>query len=71
MGNQVTDLLREMHYKREGKVTVYFEPLHVQYIPLRNKVTDVLETQVSESNGKLVRFGKGHIILTLHFKREV
>ena len=33
VGNQVTDLMREVQNKREGKGTVYFEPLHVQYIP--------------------------------------
>ena len=37
VGNQVTDLLREVKYKREGKGTVYFEPLHIQYLPLRLK----------------------------------
>ena len=31
VGNQVTDLLREVNYEREGKGSQYFEPLHIQY----------------------------------------
>lgn len=69
VGNQVTDLLREIHFRREGQGIKYFEPLHIQYIPLRNQVVDIIETQVSETTGKLVNFGKGDTIVTLHFKR--
>lgn len=70
VGNQVTDLLREIHFQREGKGIKYFEPLHIQYIPLRNQIVDIIETQVSETTGKLVNFGKGDSIVTLHFKRS-
>ncbi|KAL9967937.1 hypothetical protein ACROYT_G026250 [Oculina patagonica] len=49
VGNQVTDLLREVNYRRRGEGSVYFGPLHVQYIPLRNQVIDIIETAVSES----------------------
>ena len=41
VGNQVTDLLREVNYKREGKRSQYFEPLHVQYIPVRKDTLDI------------------------------
>ncbi|KAL9982831.1 hypothetical protein ACROYT_G004940 [Oculina patagonica] len=51
VGNQVTDLLREIHFQREGKGIKYFEPLHIQYIPLRNQIVDIIETQVSETTG--------------------
>ena len=37
VGDQVVDLLRKVEYKREGKATAYFEPLHIQYLPPRNK----------------------------------
>ena len=56
-GEGRTDLLREVQQKREGKGTLYFEPLHVQYIPLLNEVIKVVETQVSEINETLFRFG--------------
>ena len=71
MGNKVKDLLREIRYKREGGGSVYFEPLHIQYIPVRNTIVETIETEVAESEtGQLVNFGKGEGILTLHFKKE-
>ena len=71
VGNQMTDLLREIQYVRRGRGTTYFEPLHVQYLPLRNELMEVVETQISETEGQLVRFGKGQTIAPLHFKREL
>ena len=69
VGNQVTDLLREVNYKREGKGTQYFEPLHIQYIPVHKDLIDIIETQVAETTGQLTKFGEGNTIVTLHFKR--
>ena len=69
VGNQVTDLLREVNYKREGKGSQYFEPLHIQYIPVRKDVLDIIETQVAETTGDLTQFGSGNTIVTLHFKK--
>ena len=69
VGNQVTDLLREVNYKREGKGSQYFEPLHIQYIDVRKEMLDIVEVQVSETTGELVKFGSGNTIATLHFKK--
>ena len=69
VGNQVTDLLREVNYKREGKGSQYFEPLHVQYIPVCKDTVDIIETQVAETSGQWARFGEGNTIVTLHFKQ--
>ena len=68
-GNQVTDLLREVNYRRRGDGSHYFEPLHVQYVPLRKDLLNIIETLVSETTGELPEFGEGNTILTLHFKR--
>ena len=70
VGNQVTDLLREVNYNREGKGYQYFEPLHIQYIPVRKDVVDIIETEVAETTGDLVEFGEGNTIVTLHFKKS-
>ena len=70
VGNQVTDLLREVNYRRKGEGVQYFEPLHIKYIPLRKDVLDIIETQVSETTGELTDFGEGDTIVTLHFKRK-
>jgi len=69
VGNRITDLLREIKY--QPKETTHFEPRHIQYVPVRNEVVEIVETQMAETNGDLVQFGEGHTILTLHFKREV
>ena len=68
--DQVVDLLREVEYKREDKATVYFEPMHIQYLPVRNEYIKRIQTQVSETNGKLANLQGGHTLLTLHFKRR-
>ena len=69
VGNRVTDLLREVMYQRKGRGSVYFEPIHIQYIPLRQEVVDIVETNVAETNGDLTKFGPGNTIVTLHFKK--
>ena len=70
MGNSVKDLFREIRYKREGRAAIYFEPVHIQYIPVRNNIVETIETEIAESEtGALVKFGKGEGILTLHFKK--
>ena len=69
VGGRVTDLLREIKYHPQN--TTHFEPRHIQYVPVRNEVVEIVETQMAETNGDLVQFGKGRTILTLHFKREV
>ena len=70
MGDQVTDLLREVNNKREGKGSQYFKPLHIQYIPVCKEVLDIIEVQVAETTGDLVKFGEGNTIVTLHFTRS-
>ena len=69
VGNRVTDLLREVMYQRKGRGSVYFEPTHIQYIPLRKEVVDIVEINVAETNGDLTKFGPGNTIVTLHFKK--
>ena len=69
VGNRVTDLLREVKYKGEGRGTIYFEPLHIQYMSLRNEVVEIIQTQVAETNGDLGKFGEGNTNVTLHFKK--
>ena len=69
VGNRVTDLLREVKFSSDGRGSQYFEPLHIQYIPVRKQVLDIIEVNVAETTGELPRLGKGNTILTLHFRR--
>ena len=68
MGNRLVDLLQEVKYQRE-EGTVYFELLHIQYTPLRNEFIEIIQTQLAETDGELVKFGEGNSIVTLHFKK--
>ena len=52
VGNRVTDLLREIQYKRQGRGTLYFEPLHIQCMALRNEVVEIIHVQVAETIGR-------------------
>ena len=73
VGDKIVDLLREVKYDRTTKGQVYFEPRHIQYIPVRREVTDIIEIQVAETTGAgddLAKFGPGHTLVTLHFKQE-
>ena len=67
VGNQVTDLIREVPYALNQR---HFTPDPVQYMPVRSDVMDIFETQVAENDGTLVDFGPGVTTLTLHFKYE-
>ena len=73
VGQRVVDLLREVHYPREGKGKVYFEPTQIHYLPVRNQVIDIIEikmTENTESGEELVKFKEDHTIVTLHFKKS-
>lgn len=69
VGNQVTDLPRKIKFERTGKGINYFEPLHIQYLPVRNDTINIINTQVAETNGDFASFSEGNTIVTLHFKR--
>ena len=69
VGNRVTDLMREVMCQRNGRGSVYLEPLHIQYIPLRKEVVDIVETNVAENNGDLTKFGPGNTTVTLLLKK--
>lgn len=73
IGNQVTDLLREVNYIRKGEGVVFFEPLHIRYIPVRNSVLDIIETQIAETDRPKAKFkfGERRTIVTLHFRRKL
>ena len=45
---------------------MYFEPLHIQYMSLRNK----FKMQVAQRTGELVTFGEGNTIARCTSKRH-
>ena len=68
VGNKVTNVLREIHYRPDG-TTTHFEPQHTQYLPVRSGLMEIIETRVTETDDQLVTFGPGPTLLTLHFKK--
>ena len=70
LGDQVTNLVREITYERAGRGSYYFEPTHLHYILVRKKTLDILQLEVAESTGDLVQFGNGVTTATFHFKNE-
>ena len=67
MGNRVTDLLREIPH---DLTKMSYEPLHIDYKPVRSNLVDIIEAQLAENDGKLVDFVSGVTSVTLHFKDE-
>ena len=68
LGDQITDFIREVNYKREGKGSYYFEPTQLQYISLLKQLLDIIQVQVAEGTGALTTFGRGITTVTFHFK---
>jgi len=58
--------LKQVRYDPE---VVDFQPRHILYLPVRTTFLDIVETQVSENDGRLVNFASGVTTITLHFKR--
>ena len=72
VGGQITDLLREVQYVHRNRGTLYFEPIHLQYLPVRNLIVETIEVQIAEANGRLVQFTSHQpSTITLKFKNMV
>ena len=69
-GDQITDFIRAIDFRRQGKGSYFYEPMHLPYIPPRKEVLDILQVQIAETTGELVNFGQGVTTVTLHFKNE-
>ena len=70
VGGKQTDMIREVVYTNKFKGRSQFEPLHLQFIPIRKNVFDTIEVAVSEADGQLADIRGGSTILTLLFKRR-
>ena len=70
VGASETDLLREVVFKINQGGKYLFEPINLQYLPIRKNVFDTVEVGISETDGTQVNFAKGPTILTVHFRRR-
>ena len=71
VGGQQHALVREVEYRRLGQGVAYFEPLHIQWLPCRREYMDLVEVEIAESHGGLVKFGSGRTLITFVFQRDV
>ena len=71
VGSQLHAMVREVEHRHQGKGVAYFEPLHIQWLPCRREYMDVVEVEIAESHGGLVKFGAGRTLITFVFKRDV
>ena len=69
VGNSKTDLLREVPYDPEKRVS-FFEPDRERFVKVRHQTLEVCEINVAETDGPLTKFSDshGHTLVTLHFR---
>ena len=63
VGDTEHPLVREFLYKRDGWGSAYFDPLHMQLMPVRRPY-------LAENNKTLAQFGPGRTVVTFQFRRQ-
>ena len=69
VGNQKHPLLREITIPDSGGSHQSVEPLHYQWLPVRNNVVEVVHVQVSDPDGNLLKLPSGKTMVTVALKR--
>ena len=69
VGNQKHQLLRELTLKDSGGSRRSVEPLHYQWLGVRNNVIEVVHVQLADEDGKFLEMPKGKTMLTVTLKR--
>ena len=70
VGNQKHPLLREITIPDSGGARQSVEPLHYQWLPVRNNVVEVVHLQVSDPNGNLLKLPDGKTMVTVALKHS-
>ena len=70
VGNQKHALLRELMLKDSGGQRQFVEPLHYQWLSVRNNVIEVVHVQVADADGKLLALPSGKTMVTVTLKRS-
>lgn len=69
-GGTKSNILKEAMYNSVNKGRTQFEPLHLQFIPVRTGTFDTVEIGITETDGQLAHFVGGRTVVTLLFKRR-
>ncbi len=70
VGNQKHALLREIMLKDSGGHRQSTEPLHYQWLGVRNNVVEVVHVQVADADGRLLSLPSGKTMVTVILKRS-
>ena len=70
VGNQVSDVLREVNFDSTKEGQQYFEPKHRQYLQVRQQEYEVMEIALDDLNGVPVKLGSGVTSVVLHFRHR-
>ena len=71
VGGQQHAGVRKVEYCRQGQGVAYFEPLHIQWLPCRREYMDLVEVEIAESHGGLIKLSTGRTLITFVFIRDI
>ena len=69
VGDALAPLLRVVPTARKKFVDAYTEFSNIQYMPVSNTQTDLIQVLLRRDNGKEIPFTAGKVVITLHFRR--
>ena len=70
VGDQVSDVLREVNFDSTKEGQQYFERKHRQYLQVRQQQYEVMEIALDDLNGVPVKLGPGVTSVVLHFRHR-
>ena len=69
VGSQTHALLRTVELKRSGEGRRDIEPIHREWLPIRNTVIESIEVSIATTSGDLLELSPGKTLLTLGFQK--
>ena len=71
VGSQTHSLLRTVELKRSGQGRREIEPVHREWLPIRNTTIESIEVSIGTTNGDLLELSPGKTLVTLGFKKGI
>ena len=70
VGNEKHSLLREVFVPESNGERQSIEPLHYQWLPMRNNIVEVVHVQLADLNGALLKLPPGKTLLTVALRHK-
>ena len=71
VGSQTHSLLRTVELKRSGQGRREIEPVHREWLLIRNTTIESIEVSIGTTNGDLLELSPGKTLVTLGFKKGI